>query len=77
MCESPKKKKKAENADFYSVLKVFGKREEADGVDSDEDPPVPILNTEVKLTCADNIRPGTAWEEWRMGKAPYLPFLYG
>ena len=62
MCESPKKKK-AENADFYSVLKVFGKREEADGVDSGEDPPVPIPNTEVKLTCADNTWLGTAWED--------------
>ena len=46
----------------YSVLRVYTseKRSIADkvmqmaGVDDGEDPPVPIPNTEVKLTCAED-----------------------
>ena len=56
-------------ADYYSVLKARpSKREALDkgtemccnspvnmaGVDDGEVPPVPIPNTEVKLTCADD-----------------------
>ena len=33
------------------------------GVDCNEDPPVPIPNTEVKLICADNTWWATAWED--------------
>ena len=33
------------------------------GVDCGEGPPVPIPNTEVKLTCADNTWRATAWED--------------
>ena len=34
-----------------------------DGVDSGEVPPVPIPNTEVKLTGVDNTWLATAWED--------------
>ena len=34
-----------------------------DGVDGGEDPPVPIPNTEVKLTCVDNTWLETARED--------------
>ena len=54
----------------YSVLKVYAfRKREADvgqgmaGVDDGEEPPVPIPNTEVKLTCAD----GTAMQCGRVG----------
>ena len=33
---------------------TFKEKVHTDGVDSGEDPPVPISNTEVKLTCAEN-----------------------
>ena len=33
------------------------------GVDCGEGPPVPIPNTEVKLTCAENTWLETAWED--------------
>ena len=33
------------------------------GIDCREGPPVPIPNTEVKLTCADNTWRATAWED--------------
>ena len=33
------------------------------GVDCNEDPPVPIPNTEVKLIYADNTWRETAWED--------------
>ena len=33
------------------------------GVDYGEGPPVPISNTVVKLTCADNTWLATAWED--------------
>ena len=36
------------------------------GVFIDEGPPVPIPNTEVKLTCADNTRLETVWEDRSM-----------
>ena len=45
-------------------LKVFGGN-------SEEDPPVPIPNTEVKLLCAD----GTAWESaWESRSPPKFIF---
>ena len=34
-----------------------------DGVDGGEDPPVPIPNTEVKLTSVENTWLETAWED--------------
>ena len=40
------------------------------GGHSEEDPPVPIPNTEVKLFCAD----GTAWETVWESRSP--PILY-
>ena len=40
------------------------------GVDNGEGPPVPIPNTEVKLTCAENTWLETAWENRYM---PTLP----
>ena len=36
------------------------------GVNGDEEPPVPIPNTEVKLICADNTWRATAWEDRSM-----------
>ena len=33
------------------------------GVDCGEGPPVPIPNTEVKLTCAENTWREAAWED--------------
>ena len=33
------------------------------GVDCGEGPPVPIPNTEVKLTCAENTWRAAAWED--------------
>ena len=33
------------------------------GVDDGEVPPVPIPNTEVKLTCAENTWRAAAWED--------------
>ena len=54
----------------YSVLKVYAFQErEADvgqgmaGVDDGEEPPVPIPNTEVKLTCAEDSWLETACEK--------------
>ena len=35
---------------------------EIDGVDGDEDPPVPLPNTEVKLIYVENTWLATAWE---------------
>ena len=53
----------------YSVLKVYAfRKREADvgqgmaGVDDGEEPPVPIPNTEVKLTCAEDSWLETACE---------------
>ena len=40
-----------------------GLRKSKDGVDGGEDPPVPIPNTEVKLTCVENTWLETAWED--------------
>ena len=47
------------SAGYYSVLKVYplgscGAKPTAAGVDDGEVPPVPIPNTEVKLTCAED-----------------------
>ncbi len=36
--------------------------EPKDSVDGDEDPPVPISNTEVKLICVEDTKLVTAWE---------------
>ena len=44
----------------YSILRDFSKIVGADG---GEGPPVPIPNTEVKLTCVDNTRRATARED--------------
>ncbi len=44
---------------------------EKDGVDGDEDPPVPIPNTEVKLICVENTWLATTWEDRTM---PSLQF---
>ena len=53
----------------YSVLRVHPQKREADdkvicmaGVDDGEVPPVPIPNTEVKLTCAEDSWLETACE---------------
>ena len=48
------------------------------GVDDDEDPPVPIPNTEVKLISVENTWLETAWEDRTMpvhGKNPMMGFL--
>ena len=48
------------------------------GVDDDEDPPVPIPNTEVKLIRVENTWLETAWEDRTMpvhGKNPMMGFL--
>ena len=51
------------------------------GVDDDEDPPVPIPNTEVKLIRVENTWLETAWEDRTMpvhGKNPitwFLPYI--
>ena len=37
-----------------------------DGVDGDEEPPVPIPNTEVKLISVENTWLETAWEDRAM-----------
>ena len=39
------------------------RKSEKDGVDGGEDPPVPIPNTEVKLTSVENTWLATAWED--------------
>ena len=55
----------------------FGKSMIA-GVDDDEDPPVPIPNTEVKLIRVENTWLETAWEDRTMpvqGKNPITGFL--
>ena len=44
------------------VLETF-KKNKIGGVDGGEDPPVPIPNTEVKLTSVDNTWLETAWED--------------
>ena len=36
---------------------------DAVGVNNGEGPPVPIPNTEVKLTCAENTWRAAAWED--------------
>ena len=48
------------------------------GVDDDEDPPVPMPNTEVKLIRVENTWLETAWEDRTMpvhGKNPMMGFL--
>ena len=47
----------------YSVLRIPSSEKRIDGVDGGEDPPVPIPNTEVKLTCVENTWLATAWED--------------
>ena len=43
---------------------VFGSKADYEvGVNNGEGPPVPIPNTEVKLTCADNTWLVTAWKD--------------
>ena len=59
--------------EYYLVLKVhigtFRKRKanslkrELASADSAQDPPVPIPNTEVKLSSADNTWVATPWED--------------
>ena len=44
-----------------------------DGVDGDEDPPVPIPNTEVKLISVDNTWLATAREDRAMPLFTYAP----
>ena len=46
----------------YSVLRVHPQEKETVGVDDGEVPPVPIPNTEVKLTCAEDSSLETARE---------------
>ena len=46
----------------YSVLRVHPQKKETVGVDDGEVPPVPIPNTEVKLTCAEDSWLETACE---------------
>ena len=61
--------------DLYSVLRVHEnvasqekregckrKLESTAGADDDEDPPVPMPNTEVKLVCAEDTWMATSWE---------------
>ena len=48
---------------FLFLLSVFYVLEIAVGVDYSEGPPVPISNTEVKLTGADNTWLATAWKD--------------
>ena len=45
---------------------VSAVRSDEVGVDGGEGPPVPIPNTEVKLTCADNTWLATAREDRKM-----------
>ena len=47
----------------FSVLRVFLKKV---GVDYDEDPPVPIPNTEVKLIRAENTWRAASWKDRSM-----------
>ena len=47
----------------YSVLRVHPQKKETVGVDDGEVPPVPIPNTEVKLTSADNTCLETDWKD--------------
>ena len=42
---------------------VLKRKRDKDGVDGGEDPPVPIPNTEVKLTSVENTWLETAWED--------------
>ena len=46
----------------YSVLRVHPQKKETVGVDDGEEPPVPIPNTEVKLTRAEDSWLETACE---------------
>ncbi len=55
MKESPVKRKCYES--------VFKRKVFSDGDDSGEDPPVPIPNTEVKLSSVDNTWLVTAWKD--------------
>ena len=43
-----------ETYDIISLLSDEGNNNQTVGVDCGEGPPVPIPNTEVKLTCAEN-----------------------
>ena len=47
---------------YCSVLKVQKSAEEA-SVDGGEGTPVPMPNTEVKLTCAESTWMETSWED--------------
>ena len=59
----------AESSSIFSFEGICLLKREADegqgmaGVDDGEEPPVPIPNTEVKLTCVDNTRRATARED--------------
>ena len=48
---------------FILILAARAVKIDAVGVDCSEGPPVPIPNTAVKLTCADNTWLETAWED--------------
>ena len=54
----------------FSEVSLFNfqglERDHEAGVDDDEDPPVPIPNTEVKLMGAENTWLETAWEDRTM-----------
>ena len=45
---------------------MYKKYNQIVGVNDDEDPPVPIPNTEVKLISAEDTWPVTAWENRSM-----------
>ena len=64
-----------------SFPSVFNVLETIVGVDYSEGPPVPISNTEVKLTGADNTWLETAWEDkltptQRQRQALRLPLFF-
>ena len=59
----------AESSSIFSFEGICLLRREADvgqgmaGVDDGEEPPVPIPNTEVKLSCAENTWREAAWKD--------------
>ena len=68
--ESAKKKKYHEHC---LVLKVQAFKERKSGGDSNEDPPVPIPNTEVKLINVDGTWRATSRESRKMPDLNILP----